>query len=214
MAAFVRTESRGGIVGLAVALAVAVVVAGRTRGTVVSLVAVLVAVVVGYVGIVAPPQLRQRVTAFSADQSSGRSDSWRIAERIWQDHPLIGVGLGGYREAQVNYVQSVQVQFVGQILYDQLVAHNTYLETLSELGAIGLVLLGAGIGVAFTDAGRALRTAARERDDANANVVRGLIAGSAGLLVAFFFVSAEYEKPLWIALALLAASAPAVGRRS
>lgn len=214
MAAFVRTESRGGIIGLAVALVVAVVVAGRTRGTVFALVAVLIAIVVGYVGIVAPPQLRHRVTTFSADQSSGRSDSWRIAERIWQDNPVTGVGLGGYREAQVSYVQSVQVQYVGQILYDQLVAHNTYLETLSELGAVGLVLLGAGIGVAFVDSRRALAAATGSGDEAGANLVRGLIAGTAGLLVAFFFVSAEYEKPLWIAVALLAASAPAMAGRT
>jgi O-antigen ligase len=215
MTAFVQTESRGGIIGLGVALTAAVAIAGKTRGSVLALVAVLVAVVIGYVGVVAPAQLRHRVTTFSASQSSGRSDSWHIAELIWQNNPALGVGLGGYQVAQVDYVSTIQVQFVGQILYDRLVAHNTYLETLSELGAIGVLLLGGGIGIAFLDAGRSLReTARREDDEVDANIVRGLIAGSAGMLVAFFFVSAEYEKPLWIAIALLAATRPALARRA
>jgi hypothetical protein len=41
--------------------------------------------------------------------------------------------------------------------------------------------------------------------------VRGLLVGVVGLLVSYFFLSAEIEKPLWFLLALLA-GAPALIR--
>jgi hypothetical protein len=36
--------------------------------------------------------------------------------------------------------------------------------------------------------------------------VRGLLAGVVGILVAYVFLTAEVEKPLWLLLALLAAA--------
>jgi hypothetical protein len=35
--------------------------------------------------------------------------------------------------------------------------------------------------------------------------MRGLLAGVVGMLVSYVFLSAEFEKPLWLVLALLAA---------
>jgi O-antigen ligase len=166
-------------------------------------VAVAVAISVGYFALVAPAQVRQRVTDYSTSSSSGRSDSWQIAWKIAQAHPIHGVALGGYRDAQLKYVaSSIDVQYVGQILNDRLVVHNTYLETLAELGIVGFGLFGGTLVLAL---GIGLRTSRQVRAT-DANALRGLVAGSCGMLAAFFFVSAEYEKPMWIAVALLAAS--------
>jgi O-antigen ligase len=204
--AFVLTQSRGGIIGLAVGLLAAIVVAGRQRGLVLGAVVIAVAAVVTYVAIIAPATVRHRVTDFSATQSSGRTDSWHIAYRIWANHPLNGVGLGGFRDAQVSYVSSVNLQFVGQILNARLITHNTYLETLSELGLVGIGFLGGAIVLLFAWAFMAQLKVRAPRTEGDTYVLRGLIAGTVGLFAAFIFVSAEYEKSLWIAVALLAAA--------
>ncbi len=59
-------------------------------------------------------------------------------------------------------------------------------------------------------AGRALRRLDLENDELEFHV-RGLLAGTIGLLTAYAFLSGEFEKPLWLLLALLA-SAPTVLR--
>jgi O-antigen ligase len=205
---FLLTQSRGGIIGLSVGVLAAIAVAGKTRVIVVAVAALSVSATIGYIGIIAPAHLRNRVTDFSTSHTSGRSDSWQIAWKITQDHPVKGVGLGGFRDEQLKYTSAVDVQFIGQVLNDRLVVHNTYLETLTELGSVGFVLFGGSLLIALAGATRALRRVS----PADANAVRGLVAGTLGMLAAFFFVSAEYEKPLWIAVALLAASSTTLAR--
>jgi O-antigen ligase len=210
---FLFTQSRGGLIGMAVGVVAALVVAGRTRAVVFAVTAVFLAAGVGYFGIVAPAQVRHRVTDFSTNASSGRRDSWQIAWKIAKAHPITGVAPGGYRNEQLKYAaSSIDVQHVTYILDDRLVVHNTYLETLAELGLVGFVLLGGTVLICLRSAWRAIALAEVAGDQALANVLRGLVAGSCGLLAAYVFVSAEYEKQLWFALALLAVSKPLVGR--
>ena len=203
LVAFVLTQSRGGIIGLAVGVAIAIAVAGPARIVAIALTALLLAGAVGYVGIVAPAHIRHRITDFSTSHTSGRKDSWQIAWKIFENHPFQGVALGGFRDEQLKYVSSgIDVQFVGQILNSRLVVHNTYLETLAELGLIGFALFG---GILLGALGAGLRALPRI-GLAEGYAVRGLVAGTVGMLAAFFFVSAEYEKPLWVAVTLLAAA--------
>jgi O-Antigen ligase len=60
-----------------------------------------------------------------------RSDYWHVAQREWQSRPLTGTGAGTFgtywrREGTAQGAQD---------------AHNLYLETLAELGVVGLALL-------------------------------------------------------------------------
>ena len=142
LAAFALTQSRGGIVGLAVALLVAVVVAGRARARIVALLLALLAGSLGYYLGYRPAHV------FDSDQrgglngvSSGRLDLWRVAFRIFEGHPIGGVGLGNYpnggallRNADLN------LTIVRQIVTEHLVVHDTYLQMAAELGLIGLGL--------------------------------------------------------------------------
>jgi O-antigen ligase len=193
--------------------AVAIIVAGRSRPTVIAVVAVAAAATVGWVAFAAPANLRHRVTDFSSQASSGRADSWQIAWAITKAHPVDGIGLGGYRNEQIKYAaSSINVQHITYIIDDQLIVHNTYLETLAELGFVGLLALGGTMAVCVIQGGRAIRVATANGDDALANAIRGLVAGSCGLLASYIFLSAEYEKPLWFTLALLGASLRVVSR--
>jgi hypothetical protein len=63
---------------------------------------------------------------------NGRSEYWRVARLMIRDEPLLGAGAGGF-EAQWFRERSVA--------FPARDAHNLYLETLAELGPLGLALL-------------------------------------------------------------------------
>jgi hypothetical protein len=67
---------------------------------------------------------------------NARAGLWRIAWRDYQHHELLGSGAGSYEAYYLQHRTSgLQVKN----------AHNLYLETLAELGPVGLVLLVAGL---------------------------------------------------------------------
>jgi len=79
--------------------------------------------------------LNRRLASLS---SNGRSEYWRVAAREIHEHPWLGGGAGSYerywhRERRTGY--------------EARNAHNLYLETLAELGPVGLALLLTALGV-------------------------------------------------------------------
>jgi O-antigen ligase len=213
LVAFVLTQSRGGLLGLAVALLAAVALAGRARPRVLCLVLVLAACGLGYYVAYAPAHVAGTFTSGLTSASSGRSDEWRIALRMLSGHPLMGVGLGNYTVVEPTYApQTIDLSFVRFVVTDRLVAHSTYLEVAAELGAVGIGLFLAILAVPTALATRALRRLA-ERLHPLEFEVRGLLAGALGMFAAYAFISAEYEKQLWLVLGLLAAVPALAARR-
>lgn len=209
---FVLTQSRGGLIALATALVVAVVVAGPIRPQVVVTILVVLALALTYYVRLAPQSLRDRVTNISAQGSAGRADEWRIALRIGADHPLLGVGLGNYPVVSPQYAASTINLIAVRHALQGSVAHNTYFETFSELGGVGLTLLLAILGATLATAIRGIRSLSQIGDLETAILARGLVAGVIGLLVAYGFGSGEYQKQLWVLLGLLIAIPAAAGR--
>lgn len=205
LVAFVLTQSRGGIVGLTVALLVSIAVAGRARPRVLALVLVLVAIGLGYYLTYRPAHVFQSGGAGGLSAtSSGRTDEWHVALRIFRGHPLGGVGLGSYRAAEPAYATQTFNLSVPQFIvtYRQL-AHNMYLQVAAELGFVGLILFLTILALPLRLAARSLPKFA----DASTMLefpVRGLLAGVVGMLAAYVFLSAAIEKPLWLVLGLLA----------
>ena len=214
LAAFVLTQSRGGIVGFAVALVMAVVVAGRARPRMVALVLILVAGGLGYYFGYKPAHVFQGGSrAGLAGTTSGRLDEWQVARRVFSGHPVGGVGLGNYQVVEPSYAtQNLNLSVVRQIVTDRLVVHNTYLQMAAELGVVGLCLFLAIVALPLRMAGRALARLDQTLGGLEFEA-RGLLAGAVGMLVAYIFLSAEFEKPLWLVLALLA-SVPALVREA
>lgn len=65
---------------------------------------------------------------------TGRLDQWRVAWKEYQAHPWLGSGAGTY--AKFWFQQRPSTTTVHDV-------HNLYLETLAELGPVGLALLAA-----------------------------------------------------------------------
>ena len=81
---------------------------------------------------------RSRLQAASAN---GRIEHWEVAVERWRDEsPLLGSGAGTYAHA---WAQLRESEFSVQD------AHSLYFEVLSELGLVGLVLLGVALAVAL-----------------------------------------------------------------
>jgi O-antigen ligase len=144
--AFYLTQSRGGQVALLAAL-VFIVLAGFPSMRVwmrMGLIALLVAVA-GIVSGALPLYLFDQVNHFLGlsgislldptpqDFSTAeRLAHWIAGLRMYQAHPLLGVGIGNYPDAYPHYYVTIFVNSLGQ-------AHNYYINIAAETGTIGLI---------------------------------------------------------------------------
>lgn len=195
----VATQSRAGIIAAAVALVAALVVAKRQRARVLALVLSIVGVVVGFFSV--DPQAWQRLSDFS--DSSGRDELWNVAWRMWQDHPVVGVGMEGFVDNAASYVREVgPLKFAAYVTEEPKVVHNTYLELLAEAGIVGLVLYVAVVGTCLASAWKAAGYFARAGDIPMVTLSRCLVVSVLAMLTAAFFVSAGTDRRLWVLLAM------------
>jgi O-antigen ligase len=197
------TGSRGSLLGLGVALLLTPVVAGRGRRLVAGgLVMSGALALVVWLLTLAPPDMAARVHRFDSS-GSGRADLWQISRRIIEDRPLIGVGAGNFPVASVHYLLEP-----GAILRDEFIvdrpqeAHNIYLQVLTELGVIGLVLFLTIVASCLAAALRAARTFRRLGRTGGDILARGLFLALVALLVTNAFTTTIYGKQLYILLAI------------
>lgn len=105
----------------------------------------------GYTAFKAPPphsqqDLNRRLLSFSGN---GRADLWRLAWNDARRHPVLGSGAGTYERYFLAH-QPSDVGFVRD-------AHGLYIETLAELGPVGLLLLLVVLAAPFAALPRARR---------------------------------------------------------
>jgi len=202
------TQSRGGVVGLGAALAAGVLLAGPARLRLVVAALLITAAGVTYYGFFASPEARGRITNFSAESSSGRSDLWTVALREYDAHPLNGVGGGNFVAAKPAYAtETVNLTRLDRVVDDPVVAHNTFLEILAELGVVGLGLFAVIALGALVIGLHGIRRLGRAGFTDAALLGRGVLIATIGMLAAFTFLSAQYEKNLWLLLGASAALA-------
>jgi O-antigen ligase len=195
------TGSRGGLAGLGVALLAGLVFAGRGRRIrVLPVAAVAVALAVLYVVAIAPPIVRERIAR--PGDGTGRADIWRVGVEMVKANPVLGVGAGNFRVRSPQYVLEAGLIRRSDLIVDKpLVAHNIYLAVLSQLGIVGLLLFLGIIGSSLAAAARAANAFARQRDEEMELLARAVFVALCGILVAGFFGSWSFSKPLWILLA-------------
>jgi hypothetical protein len=124
---------------------------------------------------------------------SGRADYWRAGWAAYDREPWLGVGAGGYER---EWLRRRPTRLYARD------AHNLYLETLVELGPLGLALLVTALGVPLAAAYRARRT--------------WIVPGAASAYVAFLVHAAvdwDWELPAVTVTGLLCAAAALVAAR-
>lgn len=199
----VNTVSREGLVSLAAVLVGGVVFGGRWRRWAALLLVVGAVGTIGYFVLLASPTARNRVTNPS---SSGRSSLWTVAERVFEAHPVLGVGLNNFSLVEQQYVNqpgSIQAYYVVQI---RRVTHNTLLEAAADLGVPGVLTLLAVLAAALSAVIRAVRIFEQIGDEPMELLSRGLFLALVAVLASDVFVAGASAKYLWIPLALCPAT--------
>src|SRR6185503_8997764 len=135
--------------------------------------------------------LNKRLLNFSGN---GRADLWRLAWDESRNHAVLGAGAGTYE----RYFLAHQPRGVGRVRD----AHGLYIETLAELGPLGLILLLGALVVPLTVLGQARR--------------HPLVPGAAGAYVAYLVhagVDWDWELPAVTLAGLLCGAAILVAAR-
>jgi putative inorganic carbon (HCO3(-)) transporter len=167
-----------------------------------SLALVAVAAVALVLAGIASPQIRHRVQGKSSSSlsnvTSGRSKLVSKGARIAVDHPLIGVGVGGFRRA---YADAVGLKGKEP---KAAASHTTPITVAAETGFPGLLLFAW---LVVTAVALAFRRLGRDFDGA-ARLAFGLALSA--ILVHCIFYNALFEDPtFWGLLALVAVGARA-----
>lgn len=88
-------------------------------------------------------------------RGSGRWQFWTATVDQWESHPVLGNGAGSYESWWLKHAK---------IFFPARDAHSLYLQSLGELGVVGLLLtLGFAIGGIGTGVMRSLRSSGEER---------------------------------------------------
>jgi len=135
----------------------------------------------------APLQRLATVTGSpNSDHFDGRSEIWQAGWKAFGDHPYLGIGGGAFQAATLGRT--------GQEI--PLIAHNTYLSVLSELGPIGFLLFAALLGLVIRSA---LRSAAPMREMS----LMALLVWAIGVSA----LSWEFRSQTWFLFGLVVAGA-------
>lgn len=197
---FFATESRGGLLALIFALVAAFVLFRRQRPQILGL--AIIGSTAVLVWLHSRPDALHRLTTFGGG-GSGREDVWTVAWRIFQQHPVNGVGMGNFRVIEPRYaLQPGNITHVTYISETPKVVHNAYLQLMVETGVIGFVAFAVVAVISM----RASWVAAARFDAIGAtglgNLARAVLVATIGMLAAMFFISNAQDYRLWILFAL------------
>jgi O-antigen ligase len=187
--ALLLSLSRGGWIGFGVGLCALTVAVGRTRGVVAAAVVPL-ALVIALLAAAAP---------FGADLSVVTARAiYAEAWREIREHPLVGVGPGGFPVASARSITEAET-------VRPYHAHNLFLTWAAECGLPAAAII-AVFGLALASAvRRAARAAARRGDAADRLLALGLGAVLLGVLaqgmVDYVFRNAVLSLTLWAVIA-------------
>ena len=197
---FFATESRGGLVALAVAALAALALAPGQRRRVVGLIVLVAAA--GAILVATTPGALTRITNLGGG-TSGRSDLWRVGWDVFSGHPLFGIGAGNFVVVEAHYVLRPgaisRIQYLVDVPH---LVHNTYLQIAAETGLVGLLGYATVIVGSLWSGYRAARRFDVLGLTRYADLTRAIMMGTIGMLAALFFITDGDDLRLWVLLAL------------
>jgi O-antigen ligase len=142
--ALVLSQSRGGLISCTIAFGLQVGLLWNIRNRPTEILQALG--VLGLLAMLLTAVLAPRILArFSYAQRDApeRFELWQDSAKIVRDYPLLGTGLGTYREVLPNYRPQKDFFVVSGIPQPAAInyAHNDYLQLLAECGFVGFGLM-------------------------------------------------------------------------
>lgn len=219
-ASVLSTVSRGGFITLAVVVLLIVLLPSRVLfPSARQKTAFLLTALIG-LGVLFPlawGDLRNRfeVGLSRSNVAGGRGDLWMAAGTGYRQHPVTGLGFGGFKAVSFQLLRTTPGVQIEEHLRPSVrsgeYVHNAFLGTLAELGPLGLALF---VGVLGASAAR-LRRAARDARAAGLPLVRSVanavLLSLVGLALASLLLSTETSRVLWV-LVGLSLSLPGLAR--
>lgn len=129
----VLTQTRGGLLGVAVALPLVTLLYNRRWG--IFWLVVLIVIMIGVYHFGPDALLTEPTDAFESTSLQSRQELWERAIYIVQDFPLTGIGLDMFEPV----TKLLYPPFLIDQDYTFKHAHNIYLHTAAELGIPGLI---------------------------------------------------------------------------
>jgi exopolysaccharide production protein ExoQ len=206
------TGSRGGLVALAGAVLAAIALAPRHRALA-AFVGVMIAIAgTYYYADLAPQAARDRLSL--ADGGTGRTDIWKVGWRMIEDKPITGAGAANFQISSIHYLlaEPGALKDDTYVADKPAVAHNAYIHVLAEFGIPGLAFFLTIVIGSIAAAYRAAKEFGRRGDPGMELIAASVAVALVALLAADFFVSEQFNKQLWLLMALCPAML-AVARR-
>lgn len=201
------TWSRGGLTGLVVMLLFAVAIRQISWRVVLTTLCLAGMAVLAILAL-DPIQLTNSYTAktYNAQQNvDERLVRWEVAAEMTADHPVLGLGPGGFK---TNYNRYIDFKPTNAVEFLD-VAHEMYLEVACELGLLGLAAFLCVLGFGFAGAWRRARS-----PDADGRLASAVCVAFVGTSVAALFLTEQYYLPIWLFAALGAVLDPHGAQRS
>lgn len=213
----IGTLSRGTLAGVAAGVAWGVLL-GRVRVRYLVAGFLTVALVTMAVYFIDPARIS---FAFEMKQNFGgvtvgqRLDRWRIALQMFEDRPILGVGVGNYGVLYKSYGGTELIGHEGTKAHH--VAHNMYLEVAAETGTLGFLVFVFILAAALRAVtplggdGRDETESSRAPPAPSAESVLGdrwpVLLGSVStamitLMAGGLFLTEQYFAPLWVVVGL------------
>lgn len=128
----------------------------------------------------------------------GRTSEVLAGLQMFRDSPLLGVGPSNYPARYQEYSRPIGLD----PRREDRDAHSYYVEVAAETGIVGLFFFG----VVLTGIGGSLRRALHSRDRERQGLAADLAVALGGYAVTSLFLHAQYDRILWILLALAVAT--------
>jgi putative inorganic carbon (HCO3(-)) transporter len=201
LAAILVCGSRGALVGAA-AVGVAALLRNPNKTTAVVLLLLLSVGVVYFLPDASKERMESGWNWQEDDTASHRVFLWKGGMRIFADHPLFGVGPDNF--ARVRYLKYHDPD--GWPRNTETVAHNTFVQSLADLGAVGTGLLFVLFALFFRlnhkTRKQVLATDPLGRKSFFYCLSYGLDLALVGFMVTGFFVSVLFYPHIWILLGI------------
>ncbi len=145
-----------------------------------------------------PSSLVKRLTnPTRSDQEAADSRVvlWRVGIRMFEDKPILGVGLEQFKGLVPQYAYADEEA-------PKLVAHNTYIHLAAELGVLGLLPFVGALVLAFRSLGKVVRQTEVSGPALFHQTALAMQAGLVAFAVGAFFLTAWWQRMFWFFLFL------------
>jgi putative inorganic carbon (hco3(-)) transporter len=132
----------------------------------------------------------------------GRTSENTAAWRMFIDHPILGVGLGNFKDNYQNYAREIGLD-------SRRVQRNPaslYLEMLSEQGIVGTIVFVFLLGLIFREMVSARNNFRRSGLNEYSFMVIAMMAGFSGYLFSAIFKNSAYSNVFWVIVGLAIAA--------